>query len=465
MSMPRISAAFSAASSADRASLTPPALPRPPTLTCALTTTTPGWPPRSCSAPARASSGSWRRRRPARGRRASRRCHVPGTRTGPPGLGPLITGVRRPRCGRNAPVDGSGRAQISSHREMWRARRRIVHTFSASPPAESSRSATFPAWIRMTVVRCTAARRTDERPLGHRAHGVGRAPRRAARGRAPHRRPASARAPRARRRSTAWTARARRRSPTSSPPSCCAPGRTVVRVSVDGFHRPRDERYRRGRHSPEGFWADSYDYDALRTEVLEPFAPGRLPSVPPGRPRRRHRHRARPRRASTARTARCSSSTGSSCTATSSPPGGTSRCTSTSTSPRRSPAWPSATAARRTRPHPANARYVEGQRHYLAACRPASRATVVVDNRDLARPRASSAPDPGSTGSRSHCARASRRHARACAAPGPDPVVAARAGGRSARTRWRPARPPRRARGPRRRDAAPSRRGARSPGP
>ena len=51
-------------------------------------------------------------------------------------------------------------------------------------------------------------------------------------------------------------------------------GRSVVRIGVDGFHRPRDERYRRGRHSPEGFWADSYDYDALRTQVLEPFAPG-----------------------------------------------------------------------------------------------------------------------------------------------------------------------------------------------
>src|SRR3954453_15291048 len=40
MSMPRISAAFSPASSGERASLTPPALPRPPVLTCALTTTT-----------------------------------------------------------------------------------------------------------------------------------------------------------------------------------------------------------------------------------------------------------------------------------------------------------------------------------------------------------------------------------------------------------------------------------------
>lgn len=53
-----------------------------------------------------------------------------------------------------------------------------------------------------------------------------------------------------------------------------AAGVTVVRVSVDGFHRPARERYRRGRTSPEGFFLDSYDYAALRREVLEPLGPG-----------------------------------------------------------------------------------------------------------------------------------------------------------------------------------------------
>ncbi|WP_421734606.1 AAA family ATPase [Cellulomonas sp.] len=162
-------------------------------------------------------------------------------------------------------------------------------------------------------------------------------------------------------------------------------GRDVVRVCVDGFHRPRDERYRQGRHSPEGFWADSYDYDALRTQVLEPFAPGGS---------RRFRRAVRdvatdnplhlPREAGTDRTvlvvdgiflhrdelaawwdlsvyldvdfaetfARMAVRDGCS---------------------------PDPT-------HPANTRYVEGQRRYLAACRPASRATVVIDNRDLAHP-------------------------------------------------------------------------------
>ncbi|WP_444664042.1 uridine kinase [Cellulomonas sp. CW35] len=48
----------------------------------------------------------------------------------------------------------------------------------------------------------------------------------------------------------------------------------VVRVSVDGFHHPARERYRRGRTSPEGFFLDSYDYAALRREVLVPLGPG-----------------------------------------------------------------------------------------------------------------------------------------------------------------------------------------------
>ncbi|GCD18977.1 hypothetical protein CTKZ_05390 [Cellulomonas algicola] len=51
-------------------------------------------------------------------------------------------------------------------------------------------------------------------------------------------------------------------------------GRTVVRASVDGFHRARADRYARGRRSPEGFYRDSYDHDALHRELLAPFGPG-----------------------------------------------------------------------------------------------------------------------------------------------------------------------------------------------
>ncbi|MDC7123583.1 uridine kinase [Cellulomonas fimi] len=53
-----------------------------------------------------------------------------------------------------------------------------------------------------------------------------------------------------------------------------ARGRTVVRASVDGFHRAAVDRYARGRRSPEGFYRDSYDHDALDRELLAPFAPG-----------------------------------------------------------------------------------------------------------------------------------------------------------------------------------------------
>ncbi|SMB91720.1 uridine kinase [Deinococcus hopiensis] len=51
-------------------------------------------------------------------------------------------------------------------------------------------------------------------------------------------------------------------------------GRTVIRASVDGFHAPREARYRRGRSHPEGFYRDSYDYAALRSALLDPLGPG-----------------------------------------------------------------------------------------------------------------------------------------------------------------------------------------------
>jgi uridine kinase len=51
-------------------------------------------------------------------------------------------------------------------------------------------------------------------------------------------------------------------------------GRPIVRSSVDGFHNPREVRYRLGKTSPEGFYLDSYDYAALRTHLLDPLGPG-----------------------------------------------------------------------------------------------------------------------------------------------------------------------------------------------
>ncbi len=52
-------------------------------------------------------------------------------------------------------------------------------------------------------------------------------------------------------------------------------GNSVVRASVDSFHRPRQERYERGVDSPEGYYYDSHDLNALRTELLTPFVEGK----------------------------------------------------------------------------------------------------------------------------------------------------------------------------------------------
>ena len=51
-------------------------------------------------------------------------------------------------------------------------------------------------------------------------------------------------------------------------------GRAVIRAGVDGFHHPRAVRYRLGRHSPEGFFRESYDYATLAAALLEPLSPG-----------------------------------------------------------------------------------------------------------------------------------------------------------------------------------------------
>ncbi len=51
-------------------------------------------------------------------------------------------------------------------------------------------------------------------------------------------------------------------------------GRLSLVIHVDDFLRLRAERHRRGRDSPLGFWLDSYDYPALRRFVLEPLGHG-----------------------------------------------------------------------------------------------------------------------------------------------------------------------------------------------
>ena len=51
------------------------------------------------------------------------------------------------------------------------------------------------------------------------------------------------------------------------------PHREVHRVSVDGFHRPPQVRYARGR-TAETFYRDQYDHDTIRGRLVEPFRAG-----------------------------------------------------------------------------------------------------------------------------------------------------------------------------------------------
>lgn len=51
-------------------------------------------------------------------------------------------------------------------------------------------------------------------------------------------------------------------------------GRPVIRTSIDDFHRPAAERYRRGRYSAESFYFDAFDYPAVRERLLLPLGPG-----------------------------------------------------------------------------------------------------------------------------------------------------------------------------------------------
>jgi len=47
--------------------------------------------------------------------------------------------------------------------------------------------------------------------------------------------------------------------------------RAAFRASIDDFHRPREERYARGRDSAEGYYDDSFDYRLFRRVLIEPF--------------------------------------------------------------------------------------------------------------------------------------------------------------------------------------------------
>ncbi|MFE6736711.1 uridine kinase [Microbacterium sp. NPDC057650] len=50
--------------------------------------------------------------------------------------------------------------------------------------------------------------------------------------------------------------------------------RPVIIIHLDDFLNPARIRHARGRHSKVGFWEDTYDYGALRRDVLEPLGRG-----------------------------------------------------------------------------------------------------------------------------------------------------------------------------------------------
>jgi uridine kinase len=53
-----------------------------------------------------------------------------------------------------------------------------------------------------------------------------------------------------------------------------AQGKHVIRASIDGFHNPSAVRYRRGPDSAEGYYRDSFNYQALIDCLLKPLGPG-----------------------------------------------------------------------------------------------------------------------------------------------------------------------------------------------
>jgi uridine kinase len=132
----------------------------------------------------------------------------------------------------------------------------------------------------------------------------------------------------------------------------------ATRIRVDDFLNPPDIRYRLGRDSPEGFFLDSFDYEAFERAIVGANTPVVIADGI-------FLHRDElvglgdfsiwlevPFSISIPRGAARGHGFGS--------------------------------------PDPAalsNRRYVEGQRLYIARCDPQSRATVVIDNSDLADPR------------------------------------------------------------------------------
>lgn len=172
--------------------------------------------------------------------------------------------------------------------------------------------------------------------------------------------------------------------------------RPVILIHADDFLNPSRLRHAQGRHSPKGFWEDTYDYAALQEYVLRPLGPsgdGWYRSASYDASRDQHlRPEAVP----------C--------------PSGALVVLEGMFLHRDELAgrWDASvfldvpfteTAARMSTrngsnpdpEHPSMRRYVEGQRLYFAAARPWERASFVVDNSDFTAPRVTRSPRPDPT--------------------------------------------------------------------
>jgi uridine kinase len=171
--------------------------------------------------------------------------------------------------------------------------------------------------------------------------------------------------------------------------SVLAPSRRpVIRASVDGFHNPREVRYRRGRASPEGFFLDSYDYAALRHCLLDPLGPDGSRAYRTeafdhltDRPVAAETHEAAPNAILVLDGIFLHREALRGCWDLSV----FLRVPFAVSIPRSAARGPGFGAPDPT--DPSNHRYVEGQRLYLARETPEDRADIVIDNSDLAAPK------------------------------------------------------------------------------
>jgi uridine kinase len=56
-----------------------------------------------------------------------------------------------------------------------------------------------------------------------------------------------------------------------------APSLEILRPSVDGFHHPREHRYRQGELSARGYYEDAFDYAAVIECLLAPLSREKFP--------------------------------------------------------------------------------------------------------------------------------------------------------------------------------------------